>query len=408
MNYSKRFSEGGNLSVKGKFGVKSATKLNMEKFSTNIFKEFKEDFMDFLLSLNDRFYIKYGYHIWEDLEYLKSGNCFSGSSRSLYQQDYMSFSQFKKKVGDFDIQIDENLKEKFGPFIKGLEDVTIGEFTIYGSKDDSSGAQDHCLITASEKYDGLGADYFQVDWEYVDYEDGRPTEFSSFAHYSSWQDITLNIKGLFVKLLLRAISHCSFEEDSIEVSAKTGKPSKTRGEYKFNPSKTAFSVDKGVRDKLAPYLDDDGNIAIDSETGRRKFYKKPTKDSTYTKDLDKIFEIFFGREPENEKEKKSLYSFVRCLELIKRSFDRKKICDIFEYFMELTVCAGAQKLSAFDKSEDYDWKMAAFDMIFEKIPFLKDKYEDVLKENMDSYYENYVERERDSSLDSDSDDFMGD
>ena len=72
MNYSKRFSEGGNLSVKGKFGVKSATKLNMEKFSTNIFKEFKEDFMDFLLSLNDRFYIKYGYHIWEDLEYLKS------------------------------------------------------------------------------------------------------------------------------------------------------------------------------------------------------------------------------------------------------------------------------------------------------------------------------------------------
>ena len=76
--------------------------------------------------------------------------------------------------------------------------------------------------------------------------------------------------------------------------------------------------------------------------------------------------------------------------------------------MELTVCAGAQKLSAFDKNEDYDWKMAAFDMIFEKIPFLKDKYEDVLKENMDLYYENYVERERDSSLDSDSDDFMGD
>ena len=71
MNYSKRFSEGGNLSVKGKFGVKSATKLNMEKFSTNIFTEFKEDFMDFLLSLNDRFYIKYGHHIWEDLEYLK-------------------------------------------------------------------------------------------------------------------------------------------------------------------------------------------------------------------------------------------------------------------------------------------------------------------------------------------------
>ena len=37
-----------------------------------------------------------------------------------------------------------------------------------------------------------------------------------------------------------------------------------------------------------------------------------------------------------------------------------------------------------------------------------DNFEDVLKENMDSYYENYVERERDSSLDSDSDDFMGD
>lgn len=407
MRYSKRFLEGGNLSVKGKHGVKSATKLNMEKFSTDIFNEFKDDFMNFLLSLNDRFYVKYGYHIWEDIEYLRSGNCFSGSSRSLYQQDYMSFSQFKKKVGDFDIQIDENIKKDFGPFIKSLEDVTIGEFTIYGNKDDLSGAQDHCLITASEKYDGLGADYFQVDWEYVDYENGRPTEFSSFAHYSSWQDITLNIKGLFVKLLLRAISHCTFEEDAIEVSAKTGKPSKTRGKYNLNPSKIAFSVDKGVRNKLAPYLDDDGNIAIDDETGRKKFYKKPSKDSTYVKDLDEIFKIFFGREPKNKDEKKQLYSFVRCLDLIKKSFDKEQICNIFEYFMELTVCDGAQKLSAFDKSEDYDWKMAAFDMIFEKIPFLKNKYEDVLKENIDSYYETYVEKERDSSLDSDSDDFKG-
>ena len=32
----------------------------------------------------------------------------------------------------------------------------------------------------------------------------------------------------------------------------------------------------------------------------------------------------------------------------------------------------------------------------------------VLLKNNDSYYKNYVERERDSSLDSDSDDFMGD
>lgn len=393
----KAIREGGNLSAMGSNGIKSATKLQMTKFTPEQFEEFKTQFMSFLLTLNDMFERKYGFPAWEDEAYLQSGNCFSGSSRTFFQKPFATYAEYKKKVGDFDIQVDEKIHEQWGEFTRSLVNQPIGDFTIYGNT--SNFAQDHSLVIANQnKYKGVGAEYMQVDWEYVPYENGHPTEFATFAHYSSWEDLENNVKGLFIKYLLRAIAHCNKTEGTIEVSPKTGRPVTSHGEKILNPSSIAFSVDKGVRNKLKPWLNDDGTEAVDEETGLKKVYKQPTKESEYTTDVDKIFELFFHRPPKSEEEKKKLYSFVRTLSLMEENFTKEEICRVFDYFIDLIWAPYAQKLSAFDKDEDKGWKETAVNKFYEVFPYLKDKFGDEVADKEVDYYSTYVNRQRDAEI----------
>ena len=101
-------------------------------------------------------------------------------------------TEFKKKVGDFDVQCPESEKGTWTDFVKEMEDKPIGPFTIYGNT--TNFAQDHSLVeTDQSKYPGVGSDFLQVDWEYVPFKDGQPTEFATFAHYSSWEDMEQGI-----------------------------------------------------------------------------------------------------------------------------------------------------------------------------------------------------------------------
>lgn len=393
-----RLQEGGNLSAQGKYGVKSATKLQMDKFTPEVFADFKDDFMKFLLKLNDMYAKKTGHKVWENEKFLQSGNCFSGSTRTMFQKSFVDYSTFKKKVGDFDIQIPESEQGTWLDFINSLQDKPVDGFTIYGNT--SNFAQDHSLVQATDpEYAGVGADFLQVDWEYVPFKDGKPTEFATFAHYSSWEDLQNNVKGLFVKLLLRAIGHCVHDDDTVLVSQKTGRISKTKGQPRYNPNDLAFSVDKGVRHKLAAYIDPEtGKPAIDPETGRRKVYNKDVKDGVYDTDMDKIFEDFFGRPPKDATELKQLYSFIRCLKLMKANYTQDHIEEIFEYFLELIISPYAQKLSAFDKEEDKEWKESAIAKFYETFPYLKDKFDKKVEKMKEAYYAAYVNRARDSEV----------
>lgn len=404
-SFQKKLQEGGNLSAQGKFGVKSATKLQMDKFTPEVFADFKDDFMKFLLKLNGMYAKKTGHKVWENEKFLQSGNCFSGSTRTMFQKNFVDYSTFKKKVGDFDVQIPESEQGTWLDFINSLQDKPIDGFTIYGNT--SNFAQDHSLVQATDpEYAGVGADFLQVDWEYVPFKNGKPTEFATFAHYSSWEDLQNNVKGLFVKLLLRAIGHCIRDDDTVLVSQKTGRVSKTKGLPRYNPNDLAFSVDKGVRHKLAVYIDPEtGKPAIDPETGRRKVYNKDVKDSTYDTDMDKIFEDFFGRPPKDAIELKQLYSFIRCLKLMKANYTQDHIEEVFEYFLELIISPYAQKLSAFDKEEDREWKESAIAKFYEAFPYLKDKFNKKVEQMKEAYYAAYVNRARDSEV-GDSDDAM--
>lgn len=393
----RKLIEGGNLTVSGSKGAQSATKLLTTKMNPDMFEDFKTCFIDFLLEMNDEYEKYSGRPIWKDTSKITSGNLFSGSSRTFFQKPFEEYSRLKPKVGDFDVQISDKIdKENFFEFLEEMVDKKVGKSTFYVYGNQMNFSQAHSLICASELFPGVGADYIQVDWEFVPYEedDSSPTQFSTFAHYSSWEDLENNVKGLFVKFLIRALTALCDLRDICLVTPK-GKISNNalaRQEFKNFRS---FSVDKGIRCKFKPWLDENGEIELD-EKGREKWYG-PIKcaESTYTQSLPEFFQLIFKRQPKNDTELKDMYSYIRLLKRIKKELSPENIDATFLQFIE--YCYGktpnGQVLSAFDLEEDKGWKVSAINKFYEIIPETK-KFKKEVDEKINAYYENLEPRKR--------------
>lgn len=142
MLITRKFKEGGNLTVNGKTGEHSATKLRIKDMSLDQYSSFKKDFISFLYGINERFEDEYGYPVWEKPELLQTGRMFSGSTRTLFTKEFEEYSARKPKIGDFDIQVPEACFEDFHKFIlEEMVDQSVGDWTIYGCS--KSPGQDH-------------------------------------------------------------------------------------------------------------------------------------------------------------------------------------------------------------------------------------------------------------------------
>lgn len=375
-----KLKEGGNLTV----GDHTATKLRVKDMSTAQYDSFRHDFISFLYGVSEEFEKRYGYPIWEKPEELKTGRMFSGSTRALFLKDFNSYAAKKPKIGDFDVQVPEEIFEDFHKFIlQEMPNFDIGDWTIYGCS--KSPGQDHSLVQADKNYPNLDANYIQIDWEYVPFKDGLPTEFATFAHYSSWEDIENDIKGVFMKYLMRAlVSTCDERENVLIVSEKTGKPREAMNKGQFQHF-LGFSVDKGVRCKYKPYLDENGNQLI--LDGKECWCEAKTSESTYEQDIGAIFNLIFGFEP-SAQDKKDMHSFVRTINHLMKEFDEERITKVFFMMAKIMWGAGAQGISAFDPEEDKQLKTTACNQFYKAFPFLK-QHESEIEEMKATYYSNY-------------------
>lgn len=387
--YTKRLREGGNLSVEGKNGVKSATKLQVAQMEPEEFENFKKDLLQFLLGLNDKFKEFSGYPIWNDTSLLAKARVFSGSTRAMFLKDWKTYSTFKKKVGDIDVQLPEAVRDDFRKFlVEKLPNMTINGLTIYGVTDTAT--QGHALLQCDSKYPGVGAEYIQLDFEYTPFENDAPTPFATFAHYSSWQDIENNIKGVFIKYLMRALIGEIDTRDVVLVT-KTGRLKKDKASLEHMKRFLAFSVDRGVRMKYKPYIDPKTGEQMEID-GKECWTEAASSESTYTQNLPEIYGLIFHEDP-SDQDIKDLHSFVRLLKLMKEKLEISKVRDVYVRFIDLLWGAGSQKLSAFDRNEDIEWKNAANDKFIEIFPEMKELEEKVNKEK-EYFYETYENRQR--------------
>lgn len=346
--------EGGNVVIDGK----EAQKIDLRRIDRNqVIKILERS----LVIFNAHFKRKFGKEIWKS-DLLKSRKFFSGSSFHLVNRNISNdeFKQKKPTVGDIDIQIDKTLKNDIEKWLLSLSHTENYGYMKYIGFKKSSGQ--FITLWYIEK---LGINV-QIDFEFVDYENYFPTEWSRFSRSSSWEDISASIKGVFHKYLIRALTGKEIKEFSVQ--GKREVKTVKSNEY-------AFSVSSGLRKKFEPI------------TGNENLYKElKTGESNYITDLTKIFEILFGKQPEKDDLEK-MNSFVGLVDLIKKHLTRKEIDSIINAFSLILWSNKAQGLVRNDPNEDFKLKNTAFKYLMEK---LGGKKPNDLDSRIKEYYRTYT------------------
>ena len=302
-----------------------------------------------LRAISNKFASIHGLPLWVD-DLFKSNAFLSGSSLHLFNTADIpdeTFKQHKPTVGDIDTQVDGNLKDQIETFLKALPvGEKVGNAIYAGFK--PSGDQFITLWTVPS----LGISV-QVDMELVDYSNGKPTPWSQFSHSSAWDDMTQGIKGLFKIYLFRSIQHIKSKDVIIQ-------PKTSRGKEKIiHSAELAFSL-KGLRYKIKPVLDYQGNQI--SKNGMLVYSEIDTSESTYITDFELIFKMIFGQTASQE-EIKQMNSFIGLVSLIKRYLNEDEQKKVLQGFIQLLWGKGAQGLVRGDPRSDYDTKIVALNYL---------------------------------------------
>lgn len=360
----KSLNEGGNVVI----GDEEAQKIDLETVPR---EEVTDLIFEGLQELNKRFEKFAGIKLWND-EVFSDLSFLSGSSVHFFNKEIPTdeFKQHKPKVGDIDTQVDVNFAEQIKEFLDQLGNE-VGPLKFLGYKD-SAGQK--ITLWNVKKFDIN----VQIDLELAEFANGKPTPWSQFSHSSSWADMEENIKGVFHKYALRAITRKD-ETEEIIIRTPSGQKEKT-----MKSNKLSFSVGKGLRRKLEPVMNKDGSQL--RKDGKLVFREKKTSESSYITDLETMFKIFFDEDRTDKNEMKRFQSFVGICQLVDKKFTTQQKSLFLEGFLELIWGSGAQPLERENPKGDYEIKINAWN----KAKNLVNAEPSVDVEKMiQDYYENY-------------------
>ena len=169
-------------------------------------KEFMDRFVLIFKRMNADFKKRFKRPIWIDEKILTSGFVFNGSTSFIMDPTLSDEEVMKAKpsAGDIDITVPEELKEDLWKYLDSIEgQEIIPGSTYWGSNKptlSSIGEQINSVIVVDFP-NGQKA-YAQVDFEFLPFEDNRPTEWAKFSHSSSFADASAVVK---VDVLLKTV-----------------------------------------------------------------------------------------------------------------------------------------------------------------------------------------------------------
>ncbi len=354
--FSNWLSEGGNV----KIGNIQATPIDMTKIER---KSFVKELINNLLILNKTFEKEYGFKIWDDEKYLTSGKAFSGSSEHFINLDITDeeYAKYKKKTGDIDIQLSDQLEKQLHEFFKKYKKFGTME---YIGQSQSAVGQISALFNF-KNYKDLKP---QVDFEFVSVDDsGKPTPFSHWSRSSAWKDIEQGIKGVAHKFSISCLDHAFTFDINLQKGKKNPKVTKEKV-HMF-----AFSVKNGLRSKYE---------LIDKKTNTWEAI--PAKKGNYTKSISEIFETLFHKKA-TKNDIENFNSFIGVIKMVKKYFDKKQQKDFVDAYIEFLFGAHAQKLYRGDPVTDNTVKKASIDHIEKILKIDMKQYNKII----DKYYKNY-------------------
>lgn len=323
---------------------------------------------------------------------LSSGVVFSGSSSHLFNKNLSDeeFVEHKPVVGDIDITIPKERLESLHEMLNTIHGRQVTpQITYVGQKPSTS----HDQINAIFSYRFSDEDVpinVQIDFEAVDYEAEKPTDFVKFSRSSDWADVKGGVKGVFHKLVLRSLSTVLTTQPDVVLltpASPLQPPEKIKVSKVTDPVHlVSFSVDKGLRTTARQQFLPDGSPVMVG--GKRAFKKIATEDSTYYQSRHDIFSLIFGTEPVGN-ELALLGSYSGVLQLLQDHLTNTQIEDVYLDFLEKKLLGRtAQALDAYDPSNDLNAKIPALNAFREKFGFLK-VHDDLVDQLIDAYYKNY-------------------
>lgn len=232
----------------------------------------------------------------------KVSECVGGSSQHIFDEKIKDweFYKYKDSMGDIDILVDEKYKKDVFDRLKTLEIIDCepsfleikenGWKILYlGSNkitESNIGNQINCifLVTSKDK-----TYHLQVDFNFKEFRNGKPTQWSKMSCSSSWVDVREKFKGVHHKFLLRALAGANSKLDNHIIAT----PSSTSSNITYsesvknnNPRLLKFSVVHGLRMAYTKL-----NVTIN---GKDVYRELKTKESEFYTDPQMIYYHLFN------------------------------------------------------------------------------------------------------------------
>jgi hypothetical protein len=369
---SRKLMEGGNLRLStGDEAGQIDLKVHDRKFIVPVLN-------NVLASINNSFGQSVGNTLWLP-ELLKNRKFLSGSSLHFFDTDIPDeeFTRVKPLIGDIDTQVDKDLKDKLTSWLDSVKGKAIGPATLLGYE------------LGNEQYSSLWQlnnppIKVQIDLEFVDYDKGEPTAWSQFSHSSSWEDLSVGVKGVFHKYLMRAFTTNTLKQRY--VMTKTGKIQAKP----VTSTDIAFAVSSGkgggMRQKYEPVMDTDTGQQLEKD-GIPVFKEIPVDQSNYINEIDAMFEMIFGRPPKGDDAKK-LWSFTGGVDLANKYLDSAAKDKLANGFIFTLFGPQGQGLYRGNPERDKKEKMIALDYLIQNLGASDSIIKDA-EVQADNYYAKY-------------------
>ena len=314
--------EGGN--AKAKNGAE-ASKVNIKAFTDKQYESYKLDIINLVLAINKKFEEAYDEPLFPSNDLITSAKIFSGSANTFFKKSKEEYTAIKSALGDIDVQVNKDKKDKVKEFLVNNEGTNFAGFTLLGTQ---FGMDFFNIFQAPKKYNPAATN-IQIDFEFVLYNDkGDIDELDVYIRNSDWDDLKEGIKGFAKQRLIPSIYKAIYGVPGVVFQNKKDLPSK--GYKKDEVSYKTFGP-MGSRVKYNQVKDDNGHPV--NYEGKPAFREIPTSQSTFNRNLDNTFEEMFGKKPTGA-EKQKMYSFIGVLSLMKKYLNEKQIKRTYKFFYE--------------------------------------------------------------------------
>ena len=325
-------------------------------------------FHEFFNSIDQGIQKQHGHSLFGNS--LKTGSAYSGSARPYMDKSISTekFKQIKPRLGDFDVQIPEQHRQKLNEFLKPGD--THGKFKVLHTR--TTGNQTHAIVQHLDT-----GKHHQIDFEPVEYDEKtqEPTKFEQLAHSSHIRDMENGVKGRFHKELIQSTFHAHSKPAIISSTKGRGK-AKEETQEEANVAPHTFSVDKGLRQKW--------ETVGTHESGKPIVREVPSKGATYTKDIPTIYSSMFNRKG-TDQDHEDIGSFGGVIDHIKKHIPSEHHGKIIKTFANKLWHHSSQSLGS-DPEEDKKAKDAAWNHLKLHFPGETSAMESEVNQKRDEYY----------------------